>query len=268
MDGTCSASPATRMNQPLSVRSLLIRGMLVGIVAGLLAIGFAKIFGEPEVDRAINFENQEAQVRGDQPEVALVSRAVQSTIGLGVGVVVLGVAIGGIYALAFAIAQGRIGQLRPRVTAVVVAAGGYIAVVAVPFLKYPANPPSIGNPDTIGHRTELYFTMILVSVIAAIVAVRIGQIAAKRRWGGWNSGLAGIGAFAVIMTLVLQIMPTVNEVPAGFPADVLWRFRIASLGTQAVLWGTLGLLFGALTERSLRAELGQGTQRHASAELR
>ncbi len=242
--------------------------MLVGIVAGLLAVGFAKIFGEPEVDRAISFEYQEAQARSDPPEVELVSRAVQSSIGLGVGVVIFGAAIGGIYALAFAVAQGRIGQFRARTTAILVAVGGYAAIVAVPFLKYPANPPSIGNPDTIAHRTELYFTMILVSVIASIVAVRLGQVAAKRGWGSWNSVLTGSGAFVLMMVAVLQIMPTVNEVPAGFPADVLWRFRMASLGTQAILWGTLGLLFGALTERSLRAETRHSARPHPTPEPR
>jgi predicted cobalt transporter CbtA len=47
-------------------------------------------------------------------------------------------------------------------------------------------------------------------------------------------------------------MPTVNETPVDFPAAVLWQFRLASLGTQAVLWATLGLLFGWLTDRSFR----------------
>ena len=41
-------------------------------------------------------------------------------------------------------------------------------------------------------------------------------------------------------------------VPAEFPASVLWRFRLASLGTQLVLWLGMGLIFGALTERALR----------------
>lgn len=36
--------------------SLLYRGMLVGLVAGLIAFGFARLYGEPYVDRAIAFE--------------------------------------------------------------------------------------------------------------------------------------------------------------------------------------------------------------------
>jgi hypothetical protein len=38
------------------VRTFLVRGMLVGIVAGLLSFAFLKIYGEPQVDRAVAFE--------------------------------------------------------------------------------------------------------------------------------------------------------------------------------------------------------------------
>ncbi len=36
---------------------LLVRGMLVGLLAGILAFGFAKVFGEPQIDKAIAFED-------------------------------------------------------------------------------------------------------------------------------------------------------------------------------------------------------------------
>jgi predicted cobalt transporter CbtA len=47
------------------------------------------------------------------------------------------------------------------------------------------------------------------------------------------------------------MLPPINEVPDGFPAMVLWQFRIASLGMQLVMWTTIGLLFGRLTERAM-----------------
>ncbi|MSQ32395.1 MAG: hypothetical protein EXR59_04055, partial [Dehalococcoidia bacterium] len=80
------------------VRTLLIRGMLVGVVAGLLAVGFAKIFGEPQIDKATAFENQMPQAAGEPSEPELVSRAIQSSVGLLTGVLLYGTAIGGIYA--------------------------------------------------------------------------------------------------------------------------------------------------------------------------
>jgi hypothetical protein len=52
-------------------------------------------------------------------------------------------------------------------------------------------------------------------------------------------------------------LPAINEVPDQFSAAVLWRFRVASLGIHAVLWTTIGLLFGALTERAMAAQFGQ-----------
>jgi predicted cobalt transporter CbtA len=58
----------------------------------------------------------------------------------------------------------------------------------------------------------------------------------------------------VVIGVIEFAMPAVNETPAGFPATVLWQFRLASLGTQAVLWATLGLLFGWLTDRNLRRD--------------
>ncbi|HML27733.1 MAG TPA: CbtA family protein, partial [Hyphomicrobium sp.] len=62
--------------------NLLLRGMLAGLLAGFLAFGFATVFGEPQVDRAIGFEEQMAKARGDAEEPEIVSRAVQASIGL------------------------------------------------------------------------------------------------------------------------------------------------------------------------------------------
>src|SRR5438128_2300820 len=127
------------------VRTLLLRGMLVGLVAGLLALAFATAFGEPQVDRAISFESQAARAAGEPPGLALVSRGVQKTVGLATALAVYSVGFGGLFALAFAVAYGRIGHVSPRATAALVALGGFVTVVLVPFIKYPANPPAIGN---------------------------------------------------------------------------------------------------------------------------
>jgi predicted cobalt transporter CbtA len=64
--------------------------------------------------------------------------------------------------------------------------------------------------------------------------------------------IAGI-AFVVAVSVVMLLLPTINEVGADFPAGVLWQFRIASLGTQAIMWAAIGILFGLTTQRALRA---------------
>jgi predicted cobalt transporter CbtA len=257
------------------IRILLVRGMAAGIVAGLLAFGMAKVFGEPQVDKAIAFESQMEEAKKAQEaqaapsgssmagmpgmdasqggeEEELVSRHVQSTIGLFTAVMVYGASFGGIFALVYAFALGRIGGVSPRGLAALLALAAFICIALVPILKYPANPPAIGNPETIGPRTGLYLSMLVISVGAMISAVLVGR-GVLRNHGIWNATFAGAAVYVAIVAVAQLLMPDVNEVPEGFPAVVLWRFRVANLGIEAVLWGTLGLVFGYLTERSLQA---------------
>ena len=89
------------------VRSLLIRGLLVGLLAGLTAFGFARWKGEPNVNKAIAFEDYvEYDVHHEPPEPEEVSRSVQDSAGLGTGAIIYGVAMGGIFALVFTVAYG------------------------------------------------------------------------------------------------------------------------------------------------------------------
>jgi len=244
-------------------RTLLIRGMVVGLVAGLLAFIVAKTLGESQVGHAISFEaaseasehvhEAAGAAAGAHDEKEIVSRTVQSTLGLFTGLVLFSAAIGGIFALAYACVQGRLGGLGARGTAALVALAGFTAVYLLPDLKYPANPPAVGNPDTIGRRTALYFVMILVSLII-VVGSGIAARQLTDRFGGWNAGvLAGVGGL-VVLGLAYAFLPRVHETPEGFPADVLWRFRIASMAIQATVWASVGLLFGTLTERSLQRD--------------
>jgi predicted cobalt transporter CbtA len=265
------------------IKTFLVRGMLVGIVAGLLAFGFGKLFGEPQIDRAIAFEEQmdkakeaEAKPPSDQmkapaeemkgmdmskgmimskseaAEPELVSRAVQSSVGLLTGVVVYSTAFGGLFSLVFAFAYGRLGRLGPRATSAVLAAAGFLSIVLVPALKYPANPPAIGEPETIGYRTALFFAMLVISIAALSIAMMLARRLVAS-YGAWNAALLGGAAFVIIIAICQLVMPDIDEVPEGFSATVLWRFRMVSFGTQIVMWTTIGLLFGAMTERAARS---------------
>jgi len=242
------------------VRTLLVRGMLVGIVAGLLSFGFLKVYGEPQVDRAIAFETEmdeakaaDAKAHGmampeEQPE--LVSRPMQAGIGLFTGVIVYCAAFGGLFGLAFAFAYGRTPSARsPQALSALLAAAGFIAIYLVPNLKYPANPPSVGDPETIGMRTALYFIMIAISIAAMIASGSLKRLFVSRL-GDWNATLVVAAFYIAVVVIAGLLLPTVNEVPDQFPAVVLWKFRIASLGAQFIMWATLGLLFGALTQRA------------------
>ena len=137
----------------------------------------------------------------------------------------------------------------PRAFAALLALVCFVAVYLVPNIKYPANPPSVGQPDTIGMRTGLYFSMIAISIIATIAAFSLRKMFVAR-FGDWNATLLGLLAFVVMVTIACYALPSVNEVPEMFPAQTLWSFRIVSLGIQAILWGGIGLMCGAFAERS------------------
>jgi predicted cobalt transporter CbtA len=254
--------------------SLLLRGLIAGFVASLVAFAFAYTFGEPAVERAIGLEEQLAKSGGDahghshshdhgqahagseahaesdgRDEPELVSREVQSSIGLATGVVVFGTALGGIFALGFAFLNGRLSNASPIATAVLLAAIGFLTFYLIPNLKYPANPPAVGNTETIGLRTQLYFGMILFSLASMAIALTVWRSLADRL-GGWKASIVSIGVYIGLVAIAAYVMPTINEVPGAFPADLLWQFRIASLGIQGILWGVTGAVFGLLIERS------------------
>jgi len=252
------------------VGRLLLLGMLTGVLAGLVVFGFARVFGEPPVERAIAFEAHMEKAhtdhahtdhahadktKGDKPEPELVDRATQAGLGLFVAVVVYAAAVGGLFALVFAFVYGRFARLAARPTAALLAAGAFVSLVLVPTLKYPANPPAVGDPETIGSRTALYFAMLVISVAALIFAIGLARRLARRH-GSWNAGLLGGAAYVIIVAIAAYALPTVNEVPEHFSPVVLWNFRIAALGIQVVLWTTVGLLFGFLAERVVGHSLG------------
>jgi len=256
-DAICWVSPATDLRGEMTGK-LLVRGMLLGLVAGLLSFGFLKLAGEPSVDRAIAFETAmeqakaaEARAKGlpapaEYPE--LVSRPVQAGIGLLTAVAVYSTAFGGLFSLAFALAFRRMGDFGARATSALLATAGFVSVYLVPMLKYPANPPAVGLPETIDMRTSLYFAMILIS-LAAMIAAGMLRLRLAPRFGNWNAALMAAGIYIVIVSGVALALPELNEVAEAFPATVLWQFRIASLGGQAIMWGALGLMFGVAAER-------------------
>jgi hypothetical protein len=240
--------------------------MLAGLLAGVIGFCFASLVGEAPENTAIAFEAYvEYTVHHEEPEAELVSRPLQSTAGLGTGTLIYGVALGGIFALVFVAAYGRLAPLAARGTAALVGGLGFTAIYLAPFLKYPANPPSVGDPDTISFRTGLYLVMVLVSVAAMVLAVMLRQRLVQR-FGGWDATLIAGGVYLAVLAVCYLALPAINEVPqealptvidavtdadVTFPPTVLWAFRVSSLGLQVVIWSTIALVFGVLAQRQL-----------------
>jgi hypothetical protein len=280
-------------------KKLVLRGLLAGAAAGLLAFLFARIFAEPQIGKATDYESgrDAAQAALDKAagltsEAAgsdLFSRTVQADVGLGVGMIFFGVAMGALFAVAYTVCLGRVGGLRARSLALLVAGGGFLGLYLVPFLKYPANPPAIGHEDTIRARGGLYLAMVVCSVAFLAGAAWLGR-RLQARYGNWNATLLAVAAFAAAIGVVMLVLPPVGhlaynkehfgnhatETPLpltdaqgtivyqGFPADVLFAFRCYSVGAQLLLWSVIGLVFAPLAERLLQPAAAGGAARGAA----
>ena len=235
-------------------KDLLWRGMLAGILAALLATLFARAFAEPQIDLAIGHETAHAghHAAGNaaMEEEELVSRETQKGVGLLTALVLYGAAVGGLFALVFAYGYGRLARIGPRSFSLLLAAAAFVLIVLVPSIKYPQTPPAVGSHDTVGMRTAAYFAMIALSLGIGLIALRLRTLLTGRM-RSFDASVVAAGAYLVLIVLGQLALPMINEVPADYPAVVLWQFRIASLGTQLVLWGAIGLTFGLWAERWL-----------------
>jgi hypothetical protein len=267
-------------------KKIILRGVLAGAVAGLLAFVFARIFAEPQIQAAIDYEGARDAAQDALTKAAglplepagpdIFSRTIQANVGIGVGIVFFGVAMGLLFAVVYAVCLGRVGRIRPRNLALLVAGGGFLGMYLVPFVKYPANPPSIGHPDTIGLRGALYVVMVFCSLLFLGLAIWLGRRLA-RRWGNWNAVLVAGAAFVVAIGIVMAVLPPLGhladnvrqygvqatETPLplrnaqgaivfpGFPADTLFLFRFYSVAAQLVLWAALALVFAPMADRLL-----------------
>jgi hypothetical protein len=269
-------------------KRIILRGALWGGLGGLLAFVFARIFAEPVIQRAIDYEGarDEAQEYHDHPGgmagmhegAEVFSRSVQSNIGIGVGMIAFGVAMGALFAAVYCVVYGRFSSLPPGTLAVLLAGAMFFALYLVPFLKYPANPPSVGHGDTIGVRTGLYLTMVVASVVALVLAVWLAR-RLQPRFGAWSAALLAGAGFIVVIGIVMLLLPSLGQVSAnvveygnhatetpqplldpqgkivfpGFPADDLYSFRLYSVGAQLILWATIGLGFAPMANKLLGA---------------
>ncbi|WP_047865386.1 CbtA family protein [Rubrobacter aplysinae] len=223
--------------------SYLRRGLAAGLLAGLLAGVFAFFVGESSLEGAIQLEEASS---GGAPEEEVFSRSTQK-VGLFFATGLTGLAVGGLFGLAYAYFRPRMASVSDWRSSLSLSAAVFAGAILLPFLKYPANPPTVGGPETIGARTAAYFTMVILSLLAVLVAWYVARRLREREVSPPVRHTAvGVG-FAVIVAGLFMGLPAAVD-PGGFPAGLLWDFRLSALGTQLVLWAALGCIFGALCE--------------------
>jgi predicted cobalt transporter CbtA len=235
-------------------RTIVVVALFLGASAGLVGAVFHAVVTEPRIDDAIAIEEAAAETEpaaghaGDDEEVS-VSRSDQSGPGLFAAFAVTGAAFGLFLAVASLSLRTTTGGPFHRV----VVSGALLAasVTVVPWLKYPPNPPAVGDPDTVGERERLY---VLAIVLAALLLAGIAHLSARLRRAGWPDDrrisvlmVAGIVAFGV-MFAALPPSPDV----VGVPANLVWQFRLNSLTGNLLVWVLLTLGLGTVWTEAVR----------------
>lgn len=246
---------------PYPLLPLLGRGLAAGGLAGLASGLFSLLLAEPLMDRAIRLEEQRSAAaaghaghggHGARTHAAeaeeIFSRGTQH-FGLVVTAVVAGLALGVFFTVAYALVHhgadrddGRTWQ-----RAMGVAGAGFLALSLLPALRYPANPPGVGDSGTVTQRQALWLAALVIGVLGMVLAhqvhLRLGR--AGRGLPARQSAAAAVVAATLAALFLLPDNP--DAVPVG--ATLLWDFRVLSLGAHVVLWGLLGALFAVRPAR-------------------
>jgi predicted cobalt transporter CbtA len=221
----------------------LRRGLAAGLLAGLLAGIFAYLFAEPALDRAIELESaahehsEEVFDRGEQKA------------GLVLATTLYGTSVGALFGLLSAYFRNSASSEWRRSLAL--AGAVFLGAVLLPFLKYPPNPPGVGaDPATLTERTLTYLVMVALGMLAVLAAWRFarGLEGASLPARDFTAG----GILAGLWVFLYLAMPDFGAVAGNVPAELIWDFRLSSLGTQVVLWAGIGCIFGLLGERASR----------------
>lgn len=267
--------------------ALLRQGLIAGALAGLLAGLVAFVIGEPALQRAIDRESApiaasstapatagathdhaagaaddhahegaaagghdhgEAAAGGghDHGDEALVSRPWQRA-GLFLASALSGAVFGGLLSLAFAVRRRRRPQEDPWTAALWLGAAAALAWMVFPLILAPPNPPTVGDPSTITARTLAYLGAVAGGLAIAWLASRLVR-AVPAGAPRWRPVVAVALPVVLGLAVLWLVLPAPATPPEGFPADLLWRFRLASVATQLTLWGALTVGFAALID--------------------
>jgi predicted cobalt transporter CbtA len=235
--------------------SFIRRGVVAGLAGGAASALFLLLVGERTIGDAIRLEEKHG---GGGQE--LFTRGTQ-LFGGALGVILVSVALGVVFATTFAAVRHRLPGRNDWQRSITWAATAFVVVYLVPFVKYPPNPPSVGDPNTIDERTMLYVAVLAWSIGAAYLALRMGHWMRTRRYADPARQSVVATAWVVLVTVAFVVLPGSPDAVTA-PATLIWRFRLASAGGALVLWGVTGAVFGllglpsAVRARRARSEVG------------
>jgi predicted cobalt transporter CbtA len=233
------SSTAGTIEEEDQIRRLLKYGVLAGMAGGAALAVVLRLIGEGPIGRAVALEGPNRD--------EMFSRGTQQLGGM-MAAVIYGAALGALFTIAFAAVRHHLRTTDDWRAAVTVAATGFFAVFLLPFLKYPANPPSVGDPDTIARRTALYLVAVAWSLVATWGGWRAWRALVARGWATHKAVPATLLTWVALATVGLVVLPA-NTDPVNAPATLIWQFRLSTLAGAATFWTVVGLTFGWLRVR-------------------
>lgn len=219
--------------------------LLAGAIAGTILGAINQVAVEPYIDYAVELEmqntNQSSQIINPAEFTAyrLWQRGGEMLAGT-----ILGLSIGSLFGIVFAYTHNSVPGSNNKKKALIVAGIMWFVLFLIPALKYPANPPAVGDPETIYYRQSLYVAFLVISGFSAL-----GLAFLYRKMGALNIKKAIIpAAYAAIISGAYLAMPA-NPDPINAPMDLLMGFRITSAITISMFWGLLGVIFGTFWDK-------------------
>lgn len=256
MTGTLHRRPPTL--QPPRFGPLLGRMVLAGLVAGALAGIYSLLVTERAIAPALDLEAARAAAAGGGHEQSeeLFSRGEQLLGGF-LGTLLAGVLLAVLFAAVYALVRHRLPGRTDLARVTLLAAIGFGIFALLPALKFPANPPAVGDPATVGTRTAIYGTVLLCGVVSAMLVSALVSFLRSRAVSTAATATAAVVTLVVLLAFVLVVVPdNPDPIAADVPAALVWNFRVASLGQLAVLWTALGLAGGWLVDQLTRPPAG------------
>jgi len=221
---------------------ILILGLVAGLFAGLLVGGFHNIFTVPVLERAIDFEEaQSALANPNAPdEDPLVSLGTQRW-GMAIGTGIYGAVLGIVFAAGFTVLRRAAPNWKPLALAVAVAVLGFWALSLFPFIRYPLNPPGVGDPDSLTYRQGIQTLFMVLSVVGVGVLLfgiraineRVQDAATRLRMYG------GAALVYAVFNVILYVAHPANPDPVPVPIDLLGLFRTLTMVGQFLTWALM-----------------------------
>jgi predicted cobalt transporter CbtA len=231
--------------------------LLAGAIAGTILGAINQVVVEPYIDHAIELEMlqqnttaQSGQVITNPAEFA--AYRFWQKGGEIIAGTILGLSIGSLYGIVFAYTRGSIsGTNNNKKKALIVAGIMWFVLFLMPALKYPPNPPAVGNPETIYYRQSLYVAFLAISGFSALGLAFLYRkmMVASSNNTKKKAIIIPSAVYAAIMAGAYLAMPA-NPDPINAPIDLVIGFRITSAITISMFWAVLGVIFGALWDKA------------------